>query len=94
MKNYIDNFEAIEDEMTKTAFLKKGIDIETEEGLIKAAEFLKNATWEDAFMYEVPSDYYENADRLEIEIDEFIGTMRLSILQNNVMSRLDRSKRS
>ena len=94
MKNYIDNFEAILDAMTETTLLNKGFDIETEEGLIKAAEFLKNATWEDAFISDVPSNYYQNVDQCESEFDEIMGTWRLGLLQENVMSRLGRSRRS
>jgi len=94
MHNNRKNIGVIEDEMTKTTLLIKGFDIDTEEGLSKAAEFLKNATWEDAFVFDAPLDYYKNADPAETEIDKFIGTLRLGILQANVRHRLARNKRS
>lgn len=79
-----DMMEAL-DHASKALFKFKGFDIDTEDGLKGAAEWLKTATWTDAFFSEsAPEDYPEELN----EIDKFIGSMRLGLMHDLVKRKL------
>lgn len=73
------------DHTSKELLMFKGFDIDTEDGLKGACEWLKTATWNDAFYSEsAPEDYAEELN----EIDVFMGSMRLGLLHDLIERKM------
>ena len=73
------------EQSTKEVLYTKGMDIDTEEGLTKSAEFLKTATWNDTFFSENPPDNYPEVFN---EIDMLAGTIRLEMMRDVIEARM------